>query len=82
LVILQGLRHVGQTWVGRFTAAVLYALGYIYVVKLWLAAIDKIIWPSRTGLWYTPGNPWSLSWVTNGSAATDAHELLAGGSCR
>ena len=76
LVILQGLRHAGRSWLGRFAATVLYVLGYIYVVKLWVAAIDKVIASSRTGLWYTPGNVLSLTLVTTGNPPAGAHELL------
>ncbi|HKW61378.1 MAG TPA: hypothetical protein VJN89_02430 [Candidatus Acidoferrum sp.] len=76
LVILQGLRHAGRSWLGRFSATVLYVLGYIYVVKLWVVAADKVIASSRTGLWYTPGNVWSLTLVTNGNPPADARELL------
>ena len=61
LVILQGLRHAGRGPLGRITATVLYAFGYINVLTLWAAAIDKLFAPSRTGVWYTPGKIWWLA---------------------
>jgi hypothetical protein len=76
LVILQGLRHASRTGWGRLTLTSLYAFGYIEVVTFWLAAFQKLYAPSRTGLWYTPGNIWSFKWVTDGSAPAGAHELL------
>ena len=76
LVILQGLRHAGRGPLGRITATVLYAFGYINVLTLWAAAIDKLFAPSRTGVWYTPGKIWSLTLVTSGDHPAGAHELL------
>lgn len=76
LAILQGLRHTTRTSLGRLTAGSLYALGYINVVTLWLTAIDKLFWPSRTGLWYVPGHLWSLKLVRSGNPAAGARELL------
>lgn len=76
LVILQGLRHTsGSRW-GRVLVASVYLLGYIYVVKLWVTAFDKLAFPSRTGLWYTAGNVWSLSLVTSGNPRAGSRELL------
>lgn len=76
LVILQGLRHAGRSGAGRLTATVLYVLGYVYVVTFWAAAIEKALFPSRVGLWWTPGELWSLSLVTRGGGAPGARELL------
>jgi HAAS domain-containing protein len=75
LAILQGLRHAGSSRAGRFTATLLYVVGYVYVVTLWSAAIQKVLFPSRVGLWCTPGDPWSLSLATDGGAP-GAQELL------
>jgi HAAS domain-containing protein len=76
LVILQGLRHANRSWLGRFTVTVVYAFGYAYVLALWVAAVDKLLFPSRTGLWYTPGRIWSLKLVTDGRQPAGANELL------
>ena len=76
LRILLGLRHAGRTRAGRFVATVLYASGYVNVVTLWMAAADKLLFPSRTGLWYVPGNWTSLALRTDGSSPPGAHELL------
>ncbi len=76
LAILQGLKHAGRSRAGRFTATVLYVIGYVYVVTFWSAAIEKLLFPSRVGLWCTPGDPWSLSLVTGGSGVPGARELL------
>ena len=76
LLIFLGLRHAGRTRAGRFVASVLYVFGYVNVVALWLAAADKLLFPSRTGLWYSPGRWNSLALVTNGNAPPGAHQLL------
>jgi hypothetical protein len=76
LTIFLGLRHAGRTRTGRFLATVLYAFGYVNVVALWLVAVDKLLWPSRTGLWYLPGDWKSLALRTNYSPPPGAHELL------
>lgn len=76
LVILQGLRHTSQSWLGRLFVVVLYLFGYANVVALLAAAIEKLIVPARTGLWYTPGNIWSLDLVRGGDAPAGAKELL------
>jgi hypothetical protein len=76
LRILLGLRHAGRTRAGRFLATVLYAFGYANVVALWLAAADKLLFPSRTGLWYLPGDWKLLSLRTNDSPPPGAHDLL------
>ncbi len=76
LVILQGLRHATRTRAGRLLAGTLYALGYINVVSLWVAALDKLLAPSRTGLWYAPDNAWPLIWVTDGRSPAGAREVL------
>ena len=76
LLILLGLRHASRTRAGRFLATVFYAFGYANVLTLWLAAADKLLFPSRTGLWYLPGDWKSLALRTNGSPPPGAHELL------
>ena len=76
LRIVLGLRHAGRTRAGRFLAMVLYAFGYANVLALWVAAVDKLLFPSRTGLWYLPGDWKSLALRTNGSSPSGAHELL------
>src|SRR5262249_50003842 len=76
LVILQGLRHASRSGLGRVTATALYAFGYINVLTVWAAAIDKLFAPSRVGLWYVPGKIWSFALVTSGNAPEGAHELL------
>lgn len=76
LRILLGLRHAGRTRAGRFLATVLYVFGYVNVVTLWLAAADKLLFPSRTGLWYVPGDWKSLALRTNDSPPPGAHDLL------
>ena len=76
LRILLGLRHAGRTRAGRFLATVLYVFGYVNVVTLWLAAADKLLFPSRTGLWYVAGDWKSLALRTNDTPPPGAHELL------
>jgi len=76
LVILQGLRHASRSSRGRVTATALYAFGYINVLMLWSAAIEKLLAPLRVGLWYVPGQIWSLALVTSGDAPEGARELL------
>ena len=76
LRILLGLRHAGGSRAGRFLATVLYVFGYVNVVALLLAAGDKLFFPSRTGLWYLPGDWKSLALRTNDSPPPGAHELL------
>lgn len=76
LVILQGLRHATRTRPGRVTATALYFFGYINVFLLWSAAVEKLFSPSRGGLWYVPGDWWSLSLVTLGDPPRGARELL------
>src|SRR5215469_15257122 len=66
LVILQGLRHASGSRLGRFAATALYAFVYINVFALWAAALEKFFSPAKTGLWYTPGNLWSLTLVPGG----------------
>ena len=74
LVILQGLRHVG-TW-GRITATALFVLGYLGMGTLWAGAIEKVLAPSRGGLWHTPGDFWSVTLAVGGNPPAGAHELL------
>jgi hypothetical protein len=76
LRILLGLRHAGRTRAGRFAATVLYVFGYANVVALWLAAVNKPLFPSRTGLWYVPGDWTSIVLHINASPPPGARELL------
>src|SRR5215813_1331907 len=76
LIILQGLRHASRSRLGRVTATALYAFGYINVLTLWAAAIDKLFAPSRVGLWYTPGDIGSFTPVRNGNQPAGGRELL------
>jgi hypothetical protein len=76
LVILQGLRHAGSSRWERMLATALFLFGYANVVTLWAAALDKLFSPSHAGLWYTPGNLWSLVLVTSGNPPVGSRELL------
>jgi hypothetical protein len=76
LAILQGLRHASRSAIGRVTVGTCYFLGYFNVVTLWAAAIEKLLEPSRTGLWHTPGDLWSFKLVTFGAAPAGANEVL------
>lgn len=76
LVILQGLRHASRSRWGRLAVTALYLFGYMSVLTLWSAVIDKLFTPSSTGLWYMPGNPWSLTLVSRGSPPAGGRELL------
>jgi hypothetical protein len=76
LVILQGLRHASTSRWGRVLATALYLFGYANVVTLWAAAIYKLSSPSRAGIWYTPGNVWSLVLVTSGNPPAGSRELM------
>lgn len=76
LVMLQGLRHASASRWGQVFVTVLYLVGYMNVVTLWTAAFDKLFSPSRTGLWYTPSNVWSLALLTSGNPHTGSRELL------
>jgi hypothetical protein len=76
LVILQGLRHASRSDLGRLTVTLLYILGYTSVVTLLGAGIEKIVSPSRTGLWWIPDHAWSLSLVMSGDGPPGAREIL------
>jgi hypothetical protein len=76
LLILRALRHASRTRAGRFTATLLYVIGYAMVVELLRVAIAKLFDPARTGLWYVPGNAWSLTLVDDGAVPAGARELL------
>lgn len=76
LVILEGLRHTTRTRLGRVAATALYLLGYINLFILWAAAAEKLITPSRGGLWYVPGDSWSLTLVIFDYPPPGARELL------
>lgn len=76
LVILEGLRHTTRTRLGRVAATALYLLGYINLFILWAAAAEKLITPSRGGLWCVPGDSWSLTLVIFDYPPPGARELL------
>jgi hypothetical protein len=76
LVILQGLRHATRSGWGRITATALFLFGYMNMAMLWASAIEKIFAPARGGLWYTPGDLWSLTLVIEGNPPAGARELL------
>jgi len=76
LVILPGLRHASRDRMGRVTATALYVLGYFFMGTLWAGALEKLLAPSRGGLWYIPGDFWSTTLVVGGNPPADARELL------
>ena len=76
LIILQGLRHASTGTVGRVTLTALYVLGYFGMGTLWAGALEKLLAPSRGGLWYTPGDVWSITLVVGGYPPAGARELL------
>jgi len=76
LVILPGLRHASGGTVGRVTLSTLYVLGYFGMGTLWAAALEKVLAPSRGGLWYTPGDFWSMTLLVGGDPPAGARELL------
>jgi len=43
---------------------------------LWAGALEKLLAPSRGGLWYTPGDFWSTTLVVGGNPPAGARELL------
>ena len=76
LVILPGLRDASRGTLGRVTATALYVLGYFGMGTLWAGALEKLLAPSRGGLWYTPGDFWSMTLVVGGNPPAGARELL------
>ena len=76
LVILEGLRHATSGTSGRVTATALYVLGYFGMGTLWAGALEKLLSPSRGGLWYTTGDVWSITLVVGGNPPAGARELL------
>ncbi len=76
LIILQGLRYASRDTVGRVTVTALYVLGYFGMGTLWAGALEKLLAPSRGGLWYTPGDFWSITLVVGGNPPAGARELL------
>jgi hypothetical protein len=76
LAILLGLRHASRSRAGRLLGTVLYVFGYTNVLTLWVAAVDKLFWPSRTGLWVTSTDWRSLELVTNGNPPAGTREVL------
>ena len=76
LIILQGLRLASRGTLGRVAATALYVLGYFGMGTLWAGALEKLLAPSRGGLWYTPGDLWSITLVVGGNPPADARELL------
>jgi hypothetical protein len=76
LVILDGLRSSSPRRVRRVVVTALYIFGYANVIALWGAGLEKLFTPSRTGLWYTPGDVLSLRLITDGVPPAGARELL------
>lgn len=76
LVILVGLRHATMGTLGRTTLSALYVLGYFAMGTLWAGALEKLLAPSRGGLWYVPGDFWSTTLVVGGNPPAGARELL------
>ena len=76
LAILQGLRYASRSRIWRVLVGSAYCFGYVNVVTLWVAAIDKLFWPSRTGLWLTPGDLLTIRLVTDGRPPAGATEIL------
>ena len=76
LTILQGLRHATRGTLGRVTVTALYVLGYFGMGTLWAGALEKLLAPSRGGLWYIPGDFWSITLVVGGNPPAGARELL------
>lgn len=76
LAILLGLRHTNKTHLGQRALTALYAFGYFVAFGFVAMAIEKALSPAKVGLWYTPGNIWSLRWVTHGDGPANGRELL------
>ena len=76
LVILPGLRYASRGTFERTTVTALYVLGYFGMGTLWAGALEKLLAPSRGGLWYTPGDFRSLTLVVGGNPPANARELL------
>ena len=76
LVILPGLRQASRSTLGRVTSSALYVLGYFGMGTLWAGALEKLLAPSRGGLWYTPGDLWSITLLVGGAPPAGARELL------
>jgi len=76
LTVFQGLRHATRGRSGRITASALYIFGYINVFMLWSAALEKFFAPSKVGLWYVPGQIFSLTLVNNTIPPDGGRELM------
>lgn len=76
LVILQALRHTTRSGLGRITVTALYFFGYSNMGVLWAAVIEKVLAPSRGGLWYVPGEWSSITLIISGTPPPGSHELL------
>lgn len=76
LVILPGLRYASRGTLERITVTALYVLGYFGMGTLWAGALEKLFSPSRGGLWYTPGDLWSITLIVGGNPPPNARELL------
>lgn len=76
LVILQGLRYASGGTLGRVSATALYVLGYFGMGTLWAGALEKLLAPSRGGLWYTPGDLSSITLLVGGNPPAGGRELL------
>ncbi len=75
-IILQGLRHTSRGTLGRVTATALFVHGYFGMGTLWAGALEKVLAPSRGGLWYAPSDFWSITLVVGGNPPAGARELL------
>jgi hypothetical protein len=76
LIILQGLRLATSSTLGRVSLTALYVLGYFGMGALWAGALEKLLAPSRGGLWYNPGDFWSLTLAVGDNPPAGARELL------
>lgn len=76
LVVLQGLRHTSRSRWGRVPPTALFVLGYFGMGMLWAGALEKLLAPSRGGLWYIQGDISSLTLLVGGNPPVGARELL------
>jgi len=76
LAILVGLRHASRASTGRVTLTACYVLGYFVMGTLWGAALEKLVSPSRGGLWIVPGDLSSLTLMVGGAPPAGAREML------
>jgi hypothetical protein len=74
-LIILGLRHATRGTFGRVTATTLY-VPLLQSGDAVAGALEKLLAPSRGGLWYTPGDFWSITLVVGGNPPLGARELL------